>query len=83
MNRQPCRSKGPKKAGDLAVARVGSIDRSLDTASAILRRQATSLYTILLQLGLSSRRIDFPFLIQCMRAQAIVKQPPRVGTLCL
>ena len=83
MNRQPYRPKGPKKAGDLTVARVGSIDGSLDTAAAILRRQLTSLYTILLRLGLSSQRIDFPFFIQCTRAQAIVKKPARGAPSCL
>lgn len=79
MKHQPYCPTGPKKKGDLTVARVGSIDGSPDTAAAILRRQVTSLTVILFQLSLLSRRIDFPFLIQCMRRQGIVKKHVHLG----
>jgi hypothetical protein len=59
MNRQSYRPTGSKKKGDLTVARVGSTDGSHRAASAILRRQPTSLYVILFRLALSSRRIDY------------------------
>lgn len=81
MMRRPYCPIGPKKKGDLTVARVGSIAGSPDTASALLRRQVTSLCVILFRLSLSSRRIDFPFLIQCMGPQKIVKKRVDVDAL--
>jgi hypothetical protein len=83
MNRQSYRPTGSKKKGDLTVARVGSTDGSHRAASAILRRQPTSLYVILFRLALSSRRIDFPFPIQCMGRRPIVKKHGYVSVLCL
>jgi hypothetical protein len=81
MMHQPYCPIRPKKKGDLTVARVGSIDGSPDTASALLRRQVTSLCVTLFRLSLSSRRIDFPFLIQCMGRQRIVKKRVDVDAL--
>ena len=46
MSQYACCSTGPKKAGDLAVARVGSVGGSHCTVTAIRRRQATSLCVI-------------------------------------
>ncbi len=81
MKCQPYRRTARQKKGDLTVAPVGSIDGSPDTASALLRRQVTSLTVILSRLSLSSRRIDFPFFIQCMGRHRIVKKSVHVRAL--